>query len=90
MDLNTILLLLDTGLSFVVILMLIKILAAVKADTTAERNLVKQNIRLQKEINDLLSGQNLPPEVQKKVDAIFTQSQKNYHQLSKGISDNQP
>lgn len=80
----------NSGNTHLIIFKLNEILAAVKSDTAAERNLVMENERLRKELEALLSGAKLPPEVQKKVDAIFAQSKLNYEQLAKGISDNQP
>lgn len=65
-----------------------RILRAVKADTAAEEALAAQNEDLRKQLQDILSGANLPPEVQKKIDAIFAASEANKSQLEKGISDN--
>ena len=67
-----------------------KILRAVKQDTAAEEALVKINDELRKQLEDVLSGDVLPPEVQKKVNLIFEQSKKNSEALLKGISENQP
>lgn len=67
-----------------------RIFRAVKFDTSAEEALAAQNEDLRKQLQDILSGENLPPEVQKKIDAIFSASEAAKANLEKGISDNQP
>lgn len=63
---------------------------AVERDTAAEEALAKENENLHNQLEELLSGETLPPEVQAKVDAIFAQAKLNKEKLSKGIADNQP
>lgn len=48
-----------------------KIYRAVKEDTAVEEYLTTYNAELKKQIEDLLSGVTLPPEVQAKVDKIY-------------------
>lgn len=67
-----------------------RILRAVKFDTAAEEALATQNEDLRKQLQDIFSGENLPPEIQKKIDAIFSASEASKANLEKGISDNQP
>ena len=67
-----------------------RILRAVKQDTAAEQALIRENDELRKQLEDILSGDVLPPEAQAKVNAIFEKVKKNTEELSKGISENQP
>jgi len=67
-----------------------RIYRAVKQDTAAEQALIRENDELRQQLQDVLTGNVLPPEVQKKVDAIFEQSKKNSDALLKGIEENQP
>lgn len=77
----------DTG---EILRMLNKVFRAVRQDTAAEQALIRENDELRKQLEDVLSGNVLPPEVQAKVNAIFEQSKKNSEALLKGIDENQP
>lgn len=77
----------DTG---EILRMLNKVFRAVRQDTAAEQALIRENDELRKQLEDVLSGDVLPPEVQAKVNVIFEQSKKNSDALLKGIDENQP
>lgn len=66
-----------------------KIYQAVISDTAVEEALIKENAELRKELEDVLSGATLPPEVQQKVNSIFEKVNANTQKLQKGITDNQ-
>lgn len=67
-----------------------RIFRAVRQDTAAEAALVAINDELRKQLEDVLSGDILPPIVQQKVNLIFEQAKKNSDALLKGIEENQP
>lgn len=73
-----------------IIFMLRRILRAVKQDTAAEQALIRENDELRQQLEGLLSGDVLAPEVQEKVNAIFVKIKQTSEALAKGISENQP
>lgn len=66
-----------------------KIHRAVVSDTAVEEALIKENTDLRKELEDVLSGATLPPEVQQKINLIFEKVTASTAVMQKAITDNQ-
>lgn len=67
-----------------------RIYRAVINDTAAEEALSHYAETLEKQLQEVLSGDVLPPAVQEKVDAIFAASKAATVKLKKGVDENQP
>jgi hypothetical protein len=67
-----------------------RIYRAVVNDTAIEEALLEQNEELRKQVEDLLTGETLPPQVQEKVNAIFAAAKAQKEKMKQAIVDNQP
>lgn len=65
-------------------------LAAVSAEDTKIDSIIAYNTGLKKQLDDVLSGANLPPGVQAKVDAIFNQANASAGKIDTAIAANTP
>lgn len=49
--------------------------------------IIKENDYLKKQLQDILSGATLPPEIQKQIDEVFSKIQDNKTKIQKAIDD---
>ena len=66
-----------------------QVLADVQAESTLIGSISQLISGLQQQLNDILAG-NLPPAVQAKVDAVFTQAEANKQALADAVAANTP
>lgn len=67
-----------------------EVLADVQAETTALDSVGELIKGLKQQLADALSGANLPPAVQAKVDAVFDQAEKNKAKIAAALEANVP
>jgi hypothetical protein len=65
-------------------------LAAVQAEKTADDSLIALFDGLKAQLADVLSGTVIPPPVQAKIDAIFSQASENVTEVNAAIAANTP
>jgi hypothetical protein len=64
-----------------------RVIRAVNADSSIEEQLLAENTRLRKQLQDLLSGATLPDEVQSKVNQVFAEAEQNTKKLQDMLNE---